>query len=163
MPKIYCDFGGVISGESTEAEHDGWSELLSIDWSVDRDVTMGSATGSLTRGAAHLSPISMQKYMDTADPDLFKHCVDGSHIGEMLIHVQQETESKENILEITLSDAVIASTSWSVSGLGGEDRPMVMVSVGYGKIKTKYKEIKHDGSVGAEVEKEYDIETGVSA
>ena len=163
MPKIYCDFGGKIKGESTEDKHQDWSELIAVDFSAARDVTMGSATGSLTRGAAHLSPISAQKYMDKADPDIFVHCADGTHIPELKIHVQQETEQKHNILEMTLTNAVIASTSWSVSGLGGDDRPMVNVTIGYGKIKVKYTEIKHDGSTGATPEKEYDLTTGKSA
>lgn len=163
MPKVYCDFGGDIKGESTDDAHIDWSELMDIGFDMSRMMTMGSGVGGLTRGAANFSPISIIKKMDKADPDLIKYSGDGTPIGSMKFEVTQDSAAKEVILKITLTDCVIGGCSFNVSGQEGADAPTVTTSVGYQKIEMAYTAINQDGSVGDTIEKSFDLSQNVSA
>ncbi len=143
-----------IPGESTDAAHAGWIEILSYGFSLERSATYGAAGTE----RSSLSDFSVLKMVDKASPLIFKHCCGGEQVSTATLEIRRSyglSATPVPYMEITLSDVIISSVSFAGTvtpslTAGGSDRPVEEVTFSYGKIKWDY--VQRDPDTGAPLE-----------
>lgn len=145
---IFLKFEGGPDGESTDAAHTNWLELLSFSWGVSQQ-TSGSVSsqGSLSAARADFQDFSFAKMMDKASSVLVQDCASGKHYGKAIIQMHRAGETKELYQEYTFTDVLL--TSYSVGGAtGGGEVPTENGTFAYGKAEWKYIPTKVAGGKG---------------
>jgi type VI secretion system secreted protein Hcp len=126
-----------IPGESSEANHKEWIEVLSYSFGVSNSSSPHSAVGGGTTERANFQDISLTKFLDKASPKLLGASASGLHLEEVLIEFMKGVgEKSEKALEIKLEDVIISS--YQLGGSRGDGLPTDSFSLSYGKIKQTY-------------------------
>ena len=147
-----------IDGESTDAKHDKWFEILAFAHHLSQPVSGASRTGGRTGGRADFGDVMVSKTVDAGTPDLNLFCCNGKHIPKIEVEFCLATEDKHTFMKYELSDVII--TSYSTGGAAADDaRPTEEVSFAYGKIKWEYTPIDHTGKAGAAIDRTWILET----
>ena len=68
-----------ITGESKDAKHNGWIDVLTISYDVSQSSSMNVGGGGGV-GRADFTPVTFGHHVDRASPALFKYCASGKHI-----------------------------------------------------------------------------------
>ena len=143
---------GDIKGESTDAEHREWSELLSMNFSIVRDLEAGS--GRVTPPVA--VTFDCAKEIDKSSPLLVEAMTKGTTIPTLIIHFTRPTgEGDETYLKYELKNVLISSYSMNGSA-AGDQRPMESFSLNYEEIKVTYTEFD-GGAPAGDVEYTWDL------
>ncbi|USD67519.1 type VI secretion system tube protein Hcp [Vibrio sp. SCSIO 43136] len=118
---------GDIKGEATAEQYADLITLMSVDWSVNREISANTGTAQDREASAtRLGDITITKLQDKASPDLFKEATIGK--GKTAVfHVTKQGEKIEEIMKIELTDALIASYAVSIQN----DRPVETISISY--------------------------------
>ena len=142
-----------IPGESTDAKHKDWIEVLSYHFSADQRFTSSkSSTGGASSERVDLGPFVIVKGLDKASPKLYEHCCNGKHIKEITMEVCRAGGDKVKYFEVKLEESIVASVKPGGSSKGAESVPLEEVAFDYGKIKWTYTQQKRaDGSGGGNV------------
>ena len=151
---IYIKLGGKIEGESKDANHKGWIDVLAWGYSVNQTSSMHSGGGGGT-GKASFGDLSWDHYIDRASPTLMKYCASGEHIPEVILSCCKSGGGQQEYMRVTLNDCIVTS----VSPMGNTSSPRVTerVSLAYAKIRVEVKEQNANGTMGATVTGEWDI------
>lgn len=106
-----------IDGESVDAKHEKWIEVISFSWGVQDP----RASSKLRAGKVQMSDFSIVKLMDSATPKLFQKVCEGSHIADVSLAVVKSGGSGEQLeyLKIKLTDVLISGVS--PAGAGGQE------------------------------------------
>ncbi|GAA5217839.1 Hcp family type VI secretion system effector [Corallincola platygyrae] len=122
----YLNYEG-IKGETTAEQYKDLITLLSVDWSVNREITSFTGTAQDREASAtRLGDITITKLQDKASPDLFKEATIGKG-KKAIFHITKQGEKIEEIMKIELTDAMISSYSVSVQN----DRPVETLTISY--------------------------------
>ncbi len=137
-----------IKGESTDADHKEWIEILSFNWGVSQ---MASGTASSSGGGssqrADFQDLSIVKELDSASPLINKACWGGTHIGKVVLQLNRAAgDSRQKYMEYTLTNVIISSVS---IGGGGGGVPTESVTFNYGELTTVYTKQARKGGGGA--------------
>lgn len=136
-----------VDGESTDANHSGWIELLSYSSGMSQPVSVSSATGGRTAERVNISDFVVTKTVDKSSPTLAQACCDGRHINEVKVEVCEASGEKHTYLVYTMEDVIVSGVSIG----GGGDKPTETVSFNFGKLKWEYTPIGNDGKPGSKV------------
>jgi len=142
-----------IPGESTDAAHAGWIEILSFNHAVVQPA--GSATsriGGRTGARADVEDFVITKVVDKASPLLHLYCCQGKHIPSIKVELCQATGDKHMYMRYTMTDVIVSSVR--PSGVANEDvyaRPIEEVAFNFGTIQWEYVPVDHTGKAGAAV------------
>ena len=136
-----------IAGESKEAKHKDWIDVLS--WSFGESNPVSPATG----GGAGAGKVQMQDFnfmaaTSKASPKLFLACATGQHMKEAKLSAVKAGAMQQEYLSWTFADVLV--TSYQTSGSGG-DISMDSVSLAFSKVRVEYKAQKADGSLDAPI------------
>lgn len=126
-----------VEGESLDADHQGWVELLSYHYDAIQSISQSaSSNGGASAGGVTLPGFRIAKYVDRATPKLFELCCRGSHIKKVTIRVHRAGTQKFKYLDIVLEEVLIST----VSGQGAEHAgfPVETITLNYGRIKFEY-------------------------
>jgi type VI secretion system secreted protein Hcp len=152
-PVGYVDLGD-IKGNSQDAKHKEWIEVLSIGQSVNRNINPTSKPReALTKSQVMLGGIELQKNADESSPELVGAVCEGHVFPEVTIDlVRVSPEGNEVFYQWVLKDAYIAN--YSVSGANeGMVETIENLTMCYNEIKWSYKKKdekgKPQGSVDA--------------
>ncbi|MCE8018504.1 type VI secretion system tube protein Hcp [Halomonas sp. MCCC 1A11036] len=150
-----------IPGESLDANHTDWIELLSFDFGASQAT---SATASSAGGASaervNLSEFSVRKFIDKASPKLFEACCRGQHIKEVTLQVHRAGGEQVRYLEVKMEEVIVSSTEMegmsSLSQSGTEqdahDLPSEEIKFNFARIKVTYTQQKRqDGQGGGNI------------
>ena len=96
----YIKFDGV-DGESTDANHDKWIDVLSIDW--------GARSGGPPRSGS--GDVSVTKYVDKASPKLQQSCATGGRYKEVVLSSPNKASPSTPYLRYKLRDVIPSSQS----------------------------------------------------
>jgi type VI secretion system secreted protein Hcp len=135
---------GEIDGESTDAKHEDWIEVLSYSHGLSQ-----AASGSTSSGGARTSErcdhqdFSVVKSLDKASPKLNLTCCNGRHIDSVKLELCRAGEDKQRYMQYVMSDVIVSSVRPGGSAEGGEALPLEEVSFNYGKIEWIYTETDH--------------------
>lgn len=124
-----------IDGESTDAEHKGWIDVLSMDWGMLRK---SASTGqSRRRGAATFEDIQFRTNFNLASPRLMQALASGEVLPRAEIHFEQtDREQKHSpYLVYRLTNVQISGYHFSV---GSDDMPIDDISFNYEEIEVEY-------------------------
>jgi len=146
----YVKFDGV-DGESTDAKHKEWIDVLSFSHSIHR-----GDSGSSVRSAAGavFEDIVITKELDKSSTKLAESIA----MGEVIPKVEFElTSSAGTYYKYELTNVMV--TSYSVSG-DSDDRLTEQISLNFEEIKTTYTEYGSDGSNKGNVETTWNVEKG---
>jgi type VI protein secretion system component Hcp len=79
---VFAKYDGV-DGESKDANHDKWIDVLSIDWGSNKPG--GGATGQSRRRGSAIQEVQMEIKIDSATPHLFRSAIDGRVYRDVVI------------------------------------------------------------------------------
>ena len=148
-----------IPGESTDAKHPDWIEVLSFRWGVTQPGS-GSRSSGGARSAERCDhqDFSIVKTVDKATPMLFRSCCGGDHISSIRIEVCRATGDKQAYMRLGLYDVIVSAVRPGGAAKGGETLPLEAVSFNYGKIEVEYRETDHrDGSMHGAIKAHWDL------
>jgi len=127
-----------IKGESTDAKHKDWIEILSFSHSV-MQTGSGSVSGGASRvaGKVDMSEFTFTKRFDLSSPYLNKYCCLGTHLNKAVIELCKSTGNKEVMGKYTFENVIISNVSIGGSG----EVPTESVSFNFGKVKWEYNQL----------------------
>ena len=136
-----------IAGESREAKHKDWIDVLS--WSFGESNPSQPATG----GGAGAGKVQMQDFnfmavTSKASPKLFLACATGQHMKEAKLSAVKAGAMQQEYMSWTFSDVLVSG--YQIAGSDG-DVSMDSVSLAFSKVKVEYKAQKADGSLDAPI------------
>jgi type VI secretion system secreted protein Hcp len=130
---------GGVDGESTDAAHVGWIELLAYSHGVSQTAGGDRSTGgSATAERCDHKVFTVVKTLDQASPELSLLCCDGDHIDEVRIELCMATGAKFKFMEYKLEDVIISAVNQFTAGAMLTARPLEEVSFNYGRITWTY-------------------------
>lgn len=146
---------GDIKGESTDANHDGWIDVLSVSHGVHKPG--GGATGqSRRRGGAVFEDISIAKSIDASSPMLMLACAQGKVIKEVTLKLTQNNSRRTPYLTYTLKNVIVTSYNVNATDDGNQEE----FTLSYSEIKMSYSKTSRDGRKADNVEANWKVEEG---
>jgi len=149
-----------LPGESTDADHDEWIDVLSYSWGVARPSagTISSGTSRSSEDSLHMD-FTITKTIDKTSPKLALYCNKGQHITEAILVICRSEGGGEQIMEYRMTDLFISSVL--VSGTAGEEiRPTEQIGLAYTEIEWIYTERDEMGMALGNIEAYWNVETG---
>lgn len=156
-----------IDGESKDANHESWTDILNIDWGVSRP-TVGTSGQSRRRGAAVVEDMTITFEYDKSAPKILEKCLKGEVIPKLEIELTSTYGgARATYLRYELRN--VSCTRYSVTGptgdrnsdsTAGEGPPVVVVSNNFEEIKVTYTEYDDEGKSKGNVETEWKVEKG---
>ncbi len=123
-----------VDGESTDANHTGWIDILSFDWGLNRTTTRGGAFGY-----PNIRDFCFKSIVSKASPKLFLACANGKIFKYAVLAVTGKTTADgvvQDFLNITMKNVVISSYQL---GYGGQNiQPIDEFCVDFGSITVDY-------------------------
>jgi type VI secretion system secreted protein Hcp len=132
-----------ITGESTDAQFRGWTEIKSFSYSVENPTTIGSVTGGAGAGKTKLDELTIDKNVDATSPQIFQRLAEGKHFNGIEIVARKSGGAPGG----SPTAAPVASryyfslafpTSDQQSGEAGDDTPQEELKFSYGGLVQKY-------------------------
>jgi type VI secretion system secreted protein Hcp len=148
-----------IPGESQDAKHKDWIEVLSYSHGISQPASASrSSGGARTAERCDHSDFSIVKTLDKASPKLALFCCNGSHIKEVKMELCRATGDKQPYMKYLLNDVIVSNYRPGGSAQGGEALPMEEVSFNYGKIEWTYTATDHKtGKPAGDVKAHWDL------
>ncbi len=138
-----------IDGESTDARHKGYIEILSWSWGVAQAATTGN---SARTGKACPTDMSLAKPVDKASPPLISGAVGGNVSPTAILigmrGVGSGSGAPQEYLKIEMKNVLVSS--YQVSGASGGGATDAF-SLRAGSMTVSYYPQKADGSLGTPV------------
>ncbi len=148
-------FGKVdgIPGESTDAGHKDWIEVLNYSHELTQPASASASTaGGATSERCQHGDFVFTHYLDKASPKLAEACCKGTHIKEITFELCRAGGDKVKYMEIKLGECVISSIRPVADPKGAHGFPVETVAINYGTIGWTYTQQKRaDGSGGGNV------------
>ncbi len=136
-----------IAGESKEAKHKDWIDVLSWSFGESNPGTVATGSGA-GAGKVQMSDFNFMATTSKASPKLFLACATGQHMKEAKLSAVKTGAMQLEYLSWTFSDVLVSG--YQTTGSGG-DVSMDSVSLAFSKVKVEYKAQKADGSLEAPV------------
>ncbi len=153
---VFIKFEGV-DGESQDAEHKSWSDLVAFSHSISRP---SSESGSPRTSGAVFHDFTISKELDKSSIKLQESASTGKFFPKVDIHLTANT-GKGMVTYYTYELTNVMVTSYSISGSGTSGQvPMEQISLNFGAIKVTYTETGKDGGEKGKVEYSYNVEEG---
>jgi len=147
-----------IKGESTDSKHAGWTEVLTVNWTITQPKSATTSTsGGHTAGRAELGEIHITKLIDIASPMLAQTCACGKTIPKAKIEFfRADGNDRVKYYEVELENVLIGHVSPSFNP-GGD--PTESVGLKFAKVKWKYTQQKIGGGSGGNTAGGWDAAT----
>ena len=149
-----------IDGESKDANHDKWIDVLSIDWGAHKPG--GGATGqSRRRGGAVVEDITLTIEYEKSSPTLQEKCL----MGEIIPKLELELTStyggaRATYLIYELTNVMVTSYQTNASGNDEAGPPTVVIGNNFEEIKVTYTKNDAKGKAKGNVETSWKVEAG---
>ncbi len=152
----YIKFEGV-DGESQDAEHKSWSDLVAFSHSISRP---SAESGSTRTSGAVFHDFTISKELDKSSIKLQESASTGKFFLKVDIHLTASTgEGRVTYYTYELTNVMV--TSYSISGSGtSEQVPMEQISLNFDAIKVTYTEIGKDSGEKGKVEYSWNLVEG---
>ena len=149
-----------IDGESVDANHDKWIDVLSIDWGAHKPG--GGATGqSRRRGAATVEDMMLTMEYEKAAPKLQEKCLMGEVIPKLEIDLTSTYGgARATYLHVELKNVMVTSYQINASGNDEAGPPTVVVGNNFEEMKVTYTEYDDAGSSKGNVETSHKVGKG---
>jgi type VI secretion system secreted protein Hcp len=145
-----------IAGESLDAKHKDWIDVMAWSWGEANAGTHDTGSGA-GAGKVSFSDFNFMTATSKASPKLFLACASGEHIKQAKLVGRKAGKEQQEFLTFTFSDILV--TSYATSGSEGGDVPADSVSLNAAQVVLSYKPQKADGSLGNAINAGWDIKT----
>lgn len=142
------------SGESKDANHKNWTDIISFSWGATQPGNMASG-GGLGAGKASFNDLHVVARIDKAAPAVMKHCASGKHLSKIELSVCKAGGQQVEYTKITLEDVLVSSVQ--LSGELNSEAVTVNFAFQAAKVKQQYWEQTEQGGKGAESLVAWDI------
>jgi type VI secretion system secreted protein Hcp len=149
-----------IPGESSDAKHKDWIEVLSYDFGIQQPASVfaGAVAGAADQ-PAQFQDFVITKRLDKASPKLALACADGMGIKQVVLELCTAGGDKAKYMEYRMTSCIISGYYDEGESAGAEPLPSETVSFKYGKIEWVYTQQKRpDGSGGGQVTAGWDLQ-----
>jgi type VI secretion system secreted protein Hcp len=142
-----------VDGESLDADHKGWCDVLSYENAMSREAGFGIPGDAPSR---HMD-FAVTKELDRATPILAQLCSEGAPLSSATLEITAPSVSAGNVayMKYELTDVVV--TSVSTSGAAGGDVPQETVTLNYGKVRWTYYRRDATGGLVETVQRDWDV------
>ena len=133
---------GNINGESLDATHKSWVDVLAWSWGISNSGSthVGGGAGA---GKANAQDLSYTSYVDASSAPLMQAVATGQHLKSAFLNVRRAGSAPTEFLKITMTEVLV--TSLSTGGSGGEDRLTQNVTLNFAKVKVEYQQVADTG------------------
>jgi type VI secretion system Hcp family effector len=150
---MFLKLGG-IKGESVDADHKDWINLVSTQHGVSRPVESGP--GLPRRGGApSFSELTFTREVDAASPVLFQAAAGGGAIPEAELEVLDHSPLRQRFYRIRLFDVLVSSLTQGATPATVSET----VSLNYAKIEMTYTTHDERGAFTSATTAYYSLET----
>lgn len=156
----YVRYDG-IDGESFDADHEAWIDLLAMSWTADQGDTTATSRGASRRaGAVNVNDMVLTFEYEKASPKVLEAMLTGRVIPKL--EIEMETFGAEDggstYLRYELTNVLV--TSYDVGGASDDGPPLVTASNSFEEIKVTYTGRDARGKPTGEVETTYNVGRG---
>ncbi len=155
---IFTKYDGV-DGESADANHDKWIDVLSIDWGSHKPG--GAATGqSRRRGGVIVEDMRLTMEYEKSTPKLLEKL----NMGEVIpkLEIEQTANyggSRATYLKYELKNVQVTAFDVNASG-NDESPPTVTIANNFEEYKVTYTEYDSEGNKKGNVETTWKVKKG---
>jgi type VI secretion system secreted protein Hcp len=142
-----------IAGESTDAKHKGWIDVLAWNWGEANEGSLVHGGGGAA-GKVQMQDFQFTTELSKASPALFLACATGQHMKEAKLAGVKAGAMQQEFLTWTFSDVLVSG--YQTAGSGG-DMVLDSVSLTFSKVKVEYRAQKADGSLDTAVSAGFDV------
>ncbi|MDP2897752.1 MAG: type VI secretion system tube protein Hcp [bacterium] len=149
-----------VDGDSTDAAHDKWIEVVSVNHGLSQEMIVprdSSGEGHASGRRCQFRDFSVVKRLDRASVPLVSYCFNVQEIPEVTLEICRATGDKTTFMKIVLKRAFVASVSFTGSASADDPLPMEEVIFRYGEIEWAYTETSPSGTPGATLEAWYSV------
>jgi len=152
---VFLKFDGIV-GESQDTKHDGWSDLLSFGYSLEREPSSGAGGQQLK-----INDIVCVKELDKASPLLAQALLTGQTMPKVTIDSTKIVGdgSEQSFLTVELTKVQLVTNKVNVKSDIGEVSAEEL-SFNYETIKVTYTSFDSAGRPTGTVEYEWDVING---
>lgn len=153
-----------IEGQSVDADHAKWINLLSISESMSRPVSFGGSGSSRNTSSVSHGEIMVAKELDKSTPKLIEAVNSGKTLATVKIDMVQslgDTSKRLPYMQWELKNVLVTSYSISGSGMGG-DVPTESLSLNFEEAKWVYTQYSKEGKNEGKVETTWKVEEGTT-
>jgi type VI secretion system secreted protein Hcp len=145
-----------VDGESLDANHQGWIDLLGFDWAAGRGEAPG---GSRRRSVVDIDDFNIVLEYEKAAVKLQEGFLRGRVFPTLEVELTATYGgARATYLKYELANVTITSFQVNASGSEGDGPPIVAVANSFEKIKVTYTEFDPLGSSRGDAVSEYRIE-----
>ena len=150
---VFAKYDGV-DGEATDANHDKWIDVLSIDWGSNKP---GGGAADSPEPDPAVRDVVITLVMDSAAPQLQE--MQGRVIPSLTLEqTANYGGSRATYLKYELTNVMVTSYQVNASGNDEAGPPTVVVGNNFEEIKVTYTEYDDSGSKKGTVEAEFKVE-----
>ncbi len=151
---LFAKYDG-IDGESKDANHGNWIDVLSLDWGAYRPDDKKGV--SRRRGAAIVEDLVLTLDYEKAATKLQEKCLKGEVIPKLEIELTATYGgARATYLKYELKNVMISSYQTNASG-NDEESPAVILANNFEEIKVTYTEYDDAGAIKGNVETRYKV------
>jgi type VI secretion system secreted protein Hcp len=150
---VYMEFEG-IKGDATQAKHEGWITLNSVQWGAGRGIS--TPTGSAENRESSepsISEVVVSKALDSASLLLFQEACIGKEGKKVKIDFCTTANEGEPYLQVELTNTLISGHSFNSGG----DKPSETLSLNFTKININETGGNQANSPGQPIKVQYDL------
>lgn len=149
-----------VTGESKDANHKGWTDIISFAWGASQpgNMTVGGGGGA---GKVNFNDLHVNAYIDKSTTAILKHCASGKHLRKVELSVCKAGGHQVEYARITLEEVLVTSVQYT----GSDDGELIGVSYAFqaAKVKQHYWEQTASGGKGAETSAGWNIKENKEA
>lgn len=146
------------SGESADANHSGFSDIVSLSWGASQAASISGGGGG--SGKVSFSDLTVTATMDKATSSILKHCASGKHIPNVKISICKAGGTQIEYSTIVLKDVLVTGVQFA--GTSGGESMQVNYSYQAAKVEQHYWVQGKDGSKGAESQMGWDVKQNIA-
>ena len=157
----FLKIDGII-GESTDAAHTDWIDVLGFEHSA---VQPSSGDGSLATGRIELSRLNITKKVDLSTPVLYKSITFNDNLVNVELQLCRATGEKQVYYKVTLTNARVAgiTTKGVAKGANASPVPVEVIELAYATIDWEYSQFDHaTGAAGGVTSHQWDTNANIT-
>ena len=152
-----------IKGESTDADHESWINVLSVSQSLSRPMKSGISGSTRQRASVTCGDVICTKEMDSSTPKLIEAVCDGRDFDVVNIDVCTSTGGAKRVPYYQWTLHNVRVSSYDVSGQGDDGGVFYeTISLNFEKIEWTYDKMGKDGKSTGKIEASWDVEKGAA-
>ena len=155
----YVNFdNNAIKGNSADAKHKDWVEILSITQQLQRNINPTSKPkDALSKSQVQVGSLDMVKNADESSPELIAAACEGRVFSTVVVDlVRVSSGGNEVFYQIELEDAYITYYTFSGQGAGSIET-LDQFSMCFNKINWSYKKKDEKGNPQGSVDTGWDL------